>query len=132
MPEEVCLSIIYPVHFLLIILLQDAFIPRAEVEMSECTLGPEEVDEKEDESQEEGEGECWLLQLPVENLLYIMQYLQCKQDIISAARTCTDLASVVMEYCLLELQQSVMCFHSKRTHKEDVLGVGISLEHYPK
>ncbi|ELR11964.1 Ubiquitinconjugating enzyme subfamily protein [Acanthamoeba castellanii str. Neff] len=34
-------------------------------------------------------------------------------------------------YCLLERRQSVICFHSKRTHEEDVLGVGISLEHFP-
>jgi hypothetical protein len=88
-----------------------------------------EIKEKEKDTEEE-ERECGVLELPVENLLHILQILQNKHDILAASNTCTALASIIAEYCLLERQQSIICFHSKRTHEEDVLGVGIALEHF--
>lgn len=120
----------------------DAFVPptvstRAErqeanekgEEREEVVGGSDGVDDDDDDGDEEKE--CWLLELPAESLLHILQYLQHRNDLLAAANASAVLGSIVREYCLLERRQSVICFHSKRTHEEDVLGVGISLEHFP-
>ncbi len=114
----------------------DAFVPpivstRTEQDANEKGKERDEVGGSVGVDDGDEERECWLLELPAESLLHILQYLQHRNDLLAAANASAALGVIVREYCLLERRQSVICFHSKRTHEEDVLGVGISLEHFP-
>lgn len=115
--------------------LQDAFNPRTSESADEARSSEgEPFDEMAilvSLPEQPIQDECRILRIPMEIQLHILEYLQSRKDIISAVKACSSFASIIREYALLERLESVICFYSKRTMDEDILGVGVTPEYYP-
>jgi hypothetical protein len=113
---------------------EDAFVPCERTTSSAVVDQDDSSDKGKQRNEDEAtqaDGVGHLFDLPIETLLHILQYLGSRKDLLAAANASGVLGVVVREYCLLDLREGVICFHSKRTHEEDVLGVGIRVETFP-
>ena len=66
--------------------------------------------------------------LPDETLLAILKYLE-PRDLAAAAKTNRALCAAICRYNVWERREA-LCFHSKATMDEEVLGLGFSIEHH--
>ena len=66
--------------------------------------------------------------LPDETLLAILKFLE-PRDLAAAAKTNRALCAAICRYNVWERREA-LCFHSKVSMDEDVLGLGFSIEHH--
>jgi hypothetical protein len=69
--------------------------------------------------------------LPFEILYEIFNYIRDPRDLARLAKACKMLKHALQDSFILERRES-LCFHSKRSYQDDVLGVGICLDYHPK
>ena len=51
-------------------------------------------------------------------------------DILTLKETCLNFNQLIEKYCLLE-RRELVCFHSKKTFNEAILGIGITVTPFP-
>ena len=69
--------------------------------------------------------------IPGEILYYIFTYVKDATDLERCAKVCSTWRNVLRNTFIIEKRETV-CFHSKRTYEEDVLGVGAQLTFHEK